>query len=122
MKNGKFATLGNQVCFCTDQNSIATVYFAKSPMQAKILCDALEHTVRMHDINTKDYRPTSAACPRCGGWTQSGGMSQHANGPEGCKCNSITTAAFDHTLFNERMPKESFEGGEPDTSYDRSRS
>ena len=31
----------------------------------------------------------AAACPQCGGWTESGGMSQHAKGPAGCKCHRI---------------------------------
>lgn len=34
----------------------------------------------------------AAACPRCGGWTSSGGMSQHAAGPEGCDCYRLEAA------------------------------
>lgn len=32
----------------------------------------------------------AAACPRCWGWTPMGGMSQHANGPQGCTCNRVS--------------------------------
>jgi hypothetical protein len=28
----------------------------------------------------------AAACPKCGGWTQYGGMSQYYDTPMGCKC------------------------------------
>lgn len=28
----------------------------------------------------------AAACQCCGGWSSSGGMAQHACGPDGCKC------------------------------------
>jgi hypothetical protein len=37
--------------------------------------------------NSSYWRPVeAAACPRCGGWTSFGGMSQHSKGPSGCKC------------------------------------
>jgi hypothetical protein len=29
----------------------------------------------------------AAACPKCGGWSRSGGMSQYADSPAGCSCH-----------------------------------
>lgn len=47
--------------------------------------------IQVGDAPESDPLP-AAACPRCGGWTRSGGMSQHANATEkvhgriGCRC------------------------------------
>jgi hypothetical protein len=46
--------------------------------------DAVEDAARSY----LDATPApAAACPRCHGWTSSGGMSQHAEGAHGCTCN-----------------------------------
>jgi hypothetical protein len=37
----------------------------------------------------EDRKKLAAACPRCGGWTGYGGMSQYAKGEDGCTCTRL---------------------------------
>lgn len=63
-------------------------------------CNGMQDsTGRCNRCGTRDPRavaPTpAAACPRCGGWTSSGGMSQYRNstvpvhGRTGCTCTGL---------------------------------
>ncbi len=67
------------------------------PRDARAMCKELNRRNRLGlDLKTGGNKMTNipaAACPRCGGWTSFGGMSQFANskvpamGRTGCTCN-----------------------------------
>lgn len=61
----------------------------------KGLGPSLRDSIRNHSVageclllwfEKRQKRELPAACGRCGGWHSYGGMSHHADGPDGCDC------------------------------------
>jgi len=89
----RFDTREEAQAWIDTQEEIARVEARETAMLVEAamdnrLRDAVRDMAGVVPATRQERRLLAAACPRCGGWTSSGGMSQHARGPDGCVCHT----------------------------------